>query len=571
VEYRELEGALGGGPLMPTRRDGSFSRTVAVLLALGVLGALVMASSAAAGTIAVVSCKTSAGAPAPTEGWEEGWTASPFPDAGDGDECASGGPLSAYVGDGEAQPGSSGPYWRYTPPPGLQVVGGEVTASFSVPGGGGGFTGAAGLLGPKLLFDAADVIGGPAGGVPGNYAATYSLAGHTGGSLWMYAFCEPPGDTCPRGDSNAPYWAAASIDSATIELNDASAPQASGFSGSLLTGTASGTAQLAFTASEAAPGPGIYTVTVSADGHALYSGTPDGDGGRCVTVGHDANGVAEFLYPDPCPLSEQLDLPIDTTGLADGNHDLQVTVTDAGGVSATVFDGTITTANRTTVSALLSSPPTSAAGTEPVYAIVLDKDTAALGSRVRRSFDSSALTLSGVLRNPSGVPAPGIPVSLLVQVGPTAGAAAVLTRTVSDGAGHWLLHAPRGPSRLLRIVSGNAAHSAATGVGVSLSETVSPSLGLRVRTPGAAELLFTGRLAISPLGSPPPLVIIETHTGDGWQAVGSPVRVAADGSYRYAYRSSPLTLGRRFAFRAQTPATSLWQTGSSPVRQAVVR
>jgi hypothetical protein len=559
---------------MHTAREKSSPKTgrsLAVGVALVAAVTLLMAAaSASAGTIAVAYCKAPSGVPAPTEGWEEGWTGGPLPDAGDGNECAAGGPLVSYVGDNDAQPASSGPYWQYTPPAGYKIVGGEVSAAFSVPGGGEGFTGAAGLLGPKLLFDQADVIAGPAGGTPATYEGTYSLAGHTGGSLWIYAFCEPPGDTCPVGDSSAWYWALADVNSAMIELEDASTPQGSGFSGTLLSGTASGTAQLEFTASEAAPGPGIYTVIVSVDGHVLYDGTPDANAGKCVSVGRDAGGVPEFLYADPCPLIEQVDLPIDTTSLADGHHELQVTVVDAAGVAATAYDGTITTANRTTVSSLLSSPLAPAPRVEPTYAIVLDKRTAALGKTVRRSYADSALTLSGQLKDTAGAPAPGVTVSLVAQDGnQPAGALVVLAHTITNTAGEWELDAPKGPSRDLRILYGAVTASRAEDA-VAIKETVRPSLTLHVETPGGGRIVFSGRLAISPMGSPRPLVTIETQVGREWEAVGHAVRVNANGAYRYVYRSSPLTLGRRFAFRAQTPETSLWQTGASPTRKAVV-
>jgi hypothetical protein len=279
-----------------------------------------------------------------------------------------------------------------------------------------------------------------------------------------------------------------------------------------------------------------------------------------------------FDYQQPCKQSETVDVPLDTTALTDGPHTLKVLVTDAAQNSSVVYDGTITTSNRTTVSALLSSPLASSPGSEPSYAIVLDKPTEALGKRIRRSFPASALMLSGELRNPSGVPVPSALVSLIAQDGdPPAAPVAVLAHTTTDAAGQWILHAPKGPSRLLRIVSGNAARQAALDGGVALTEAVSPVVDLRVRTPGGARLVFSGRLAISPLGLPRPLVIIETRAGPTWQVVGTPVRVARDGSYRLVYRSSPLTLGRRFAFRAETPATSLWPTAASHVRTAVPR
>jgi hypothetical protein len=83
--------------------------------------------------------------------------------------------------------------------------------------------------------------------------------------------------------------------------------------------------------------------------------------------------------------------------------------------------------------------------------------------------------------------------------------------------------------------------------------------------------VFSGHLDISPLGTPRPIVFIEVKGPDGWQTVGSPVRVDADGRYRYVYASSPFTVGRRFVFRAVTPAAPLWPVTRSEARSGVVR
>jgi hypothetical protein len=356
---------------------------------------------------------------------------------------------------------------------------------------------------------------------------------------------------------------------ANLLLENDSAPTGSGFSGSLLEPRAHGTAELQFTAGDPG-GPGVYSVTLQIDGQTVYQGVPNGNGGHCVAVG-DTSGALMFDYQQPCLQSESVDVPVNTTTLSDGAHTLKVIVTDAAQNSSVVYDGTITTANRTTVSSLLSSPLVSSPGVEPTYAIVLGKKTAALSKGVKRSFASSALTLSGEVRDPAGTPAPNVTISLVAQEGnPPTGPLVVLAHTSSNAAGEWALHAPKGPSRLLRIVYGNTANAARTGAGVGISETVSPVLGLHVGAPGGARLVFSGRLAISPLGTPRPLVTIETKAGDEWEAVGHAIRVARNGTYRYVFHSSPLTLGRRFSFRAQTPATSLWQTGRSTVREAVV-
>ncbi|HEV2923611.1 MAG TPA: hypothetical protein VGW98_06235 [Solirubrobacteraceae bacterium] len=380
----------------------------------------------------------------------------------------------------------------------------------------------------------------------------------------------PGGYDCPGSQAGSPE-AAVEVISADFVIASSASPAASGFTGSLLDPGAHGVAELQFTAADPG-GPGVYTVTLQVDSGDVYNATPDGNGGACAAIGTYADGSWEFESRQPCRQTETVDVPVDTTRLADGTHTLKVIVTDAAQNSSVVYDDTITTANRTTVSALLSSPLSASLSLEPAYAIMLDDRTTALGKNVRRSFEHSALTLSGELRNPAGVAAPGVPVSLLAQEGiQPSGPVGVLAQTTTDGAGEWALHAPRGPSRLLRIVSGQGAQGASARAGVGIGETVSPTLGLRVRTPGGARLVFSGRLAITPLGSPRPLVLIETRAGREWQAVGHAIRVTANGTYSYRYASSPLTLGRRFAFRAVTPATSLWQSGSSPVREAVVR
>jgi hypothetical protein len=102
-----------------------------------------------------------------------------------------------------------------------------------------------------------------------------------------------------------------------------------------------------------------------------------------------------------------VDIPVDTTTLADGTHELKVIVTDAAQNSSTVLDETITTLNSTTVSSLLSSPPSATAA--PVYSLSLDPATKRLTGGVERRYSHSGLKLAGTLEDASGVAAPGVP------------------------------------------------------------------------------------------------------------------------------------------------------------------
>jgi hypothetical protein len=550
--------------------------TCAVLATGGPTAVTLSAGAPAyAGQWVEVSCVNPSQSAAPSEGWTS-FAAGGGYGSNSGTGCGPGSPMYAILSTDAAVGVGSAETLQFTPPPGSRLVGGATDVSMYADGFGYNASGTAVAYSPEYAYNGTSVFFQCAHGLTpcangtNDFAGVLEIPGGRGGNLYLSAGCGGEGgQACNSGGSEG-GWSLVRLWWANLLLESSTAPSGSGFSGSLLAPGAHGTADLQLSAADPG-GPGVYLVTLQIDGHTAYQGTPDGNAGHCVAVG-SAWGAWMFDYQQPCKQAETVDVPFDTTGLTDGPHTLKVIVTDAAQNSSVVYDGTITTANRTTVSALLSSPLASTPGSEPSYAIVLDRPTEALGRHIRRSFLGSALTLSGELRDPSGVPVPNATISLVAQDGnPPAGALIVLARTSSDAAGQWVLHAPKGSSRLLRIVSGSAARQASLGGGVALTETVSPILGLRVRTPGGARLVFSGHLAISPLGAPRPLVIIETRAGPTWEGVGTPVRVARDGSYRLVYRSSPLTLGRRFAFRAVTPATSLWPTATSRVSSAVVR
>ena len=187
-----------------------------------------------------------------------------------------------------------------------------------------------------------------------------------------------------------------------------------------------------------------------------------------------------------------------------------------------------------------------------------------------RLFSHSAIELSGTLKTQAGVAATGVPITLWTQA-TNGGTYKELSHTTANRSGAWTLHAPPGPSRLLRVVAGQAPQPNSAGNAITVKEAVTPTLSLHIATPGNAKLIFAGQLGVTPLGKPRPLVLIETPGPDGWEAVGAPIRVGPHGGFRYTYRSSPLTVHRRFTFRAVTPATALWRRGQSPVSAAVVR
>ena len=306
---------------------------------------------------------------------------------------------------------------------------------------------------------------------------------------------------------------------------------------------------------------------------------PDSNGGECNPIGTDpSSGALIFDYQQPCPASEQLDIPVDTTKLTDGTHEVQVIVESADEDSATVLDQDFTTQNLTTIASTTpeklqtssatgspsgAGPAGTASPTQPaaVYAFKLDKASAKLiGGTVRRRYLGSRLVLSGTVVSPAGVPAPGVVVT--AQIGTLAGQGfQTVASTSTDAAGRFTLTLPRGDSRSVQLLVGGEA--------VSLKQEVRPNVTFAVRSLHGQELVFTGRVAIDRAGGPAPIVVLVDHTSLGWETVGT-VQTTRTGRYRDTTPVSPRAIGQAFYFRASTPATALWQAASSTLQTVKV-
>jgi hypothetical protein len=413
---------------------------------------------------------------------------------------------------------------------------------------------------------------GPGGGPPpAPLVATIDHPGAT--TLFMTAACSTgQTDPCFYNLANEFYLSMdAGFSWADILLSDNNQPTATGFGGSLLApGVVRGTAHLTFTASDP-DGPGIYNVTVKLDGNPIYSGMPGSNGGECSPAGTDSSsGALIFDYQQPCPTSEQLDIPVDTTKLTDGAHDLQVIVEDAAENAATVLDQNLTTQNLATVASAAPERPetasTTGSGGSPttaspaapaaVYAFRLDKTAAKLmDGTVRRRYLDSRVVLSGAVVSQAGVPAPGVAVD--AQVMTLAGQRfRTVASATTDAAGRFTLIVPRGDSRTVRlVVSGESAR---------FKQDVQPDVTLAVHALDHERLSFTGHVAIDRGAAPAPIVVLADHLSSGWQTIAS-VQTSRTGRYSYTLDASPRALGQTFYFRASTPATALWQTSDSSV------
>ncbi len=380
----------------------------------------VCTSSARAGTWTLASCTQPDGQPAPTEGWSTSATGAVGPDSGDTNTCAQGGDLSA-VTSGEAPQGAyEGPEWVFTAPAGSTIAGGSITATLTSPHG------QAWLGTPSASYDSADVVANCqynlACGQNGTLSGAFPITHLGGTSLYSVAVCVGPYEGATSCPATGGIDAGVYVSSAAIALANSATPAASGFGGTLLSPNAQGTQELTFLASDPG-GPGVYLVTAQIDGKTIYSGTPDNNEGRCIPIG-ETGGTLMFDHSQPCRASESVDLPINTTTLANGQHTLKVTVEDAAENASVVYDGPITTQQPSNNSlGALPGPGTSAASGLALGLGQPNGIAASEGARLRlgqhgrltRSFAKRALGISGRLMSAQGQPIGGATLELLQQ------------------------------------------------------------------------------------------------------------------------------------------------------------
>ena len=150
---------------------------------------------------------------------------------------------------------------------------------------------------------------------------------------------------CPsgKGDPNG-YAAVVYLYAADLVLAQASQPTVTDVEGELATAaTLAGTADLSFKASD----PARASIRRSSRWTAPKWARPVLDSSsHCHDVGQATDGLAAFLYLQPCAPSLSADLPFDTTSLSDGVHHLVVSVTNAAGNSTVALDRKIKVANH---------------------------------------------------------------------------------------------------------------------------------------------------------------------------------------------------------------------------------
>lgn len=346
----------GGAGAAALSRRARRRRIVALGAALLAYGTLLTAAPAHAGMWMQVSCVNPDGSAAPAEGWSTSASGPADPGAIASPQCSPGSPLTTELSALSAAPAGSTELLSYQPPAGSTLTGGSLDVNMSGDGYGpsSGQPTAAGfarLYEPTVettFFQCVAYL--VVCGSGADYTGVVALPNDAQGQLIAGAGCASgAGTPCYVNVKNNPWWALVQIMWARLLLSSSGSPTGSAFSGSVLQPGARATAHLQFTAAESS-GPGVHTVSVAIDGQTVYSGTPDTNAGKCVPVGTDpGTGALMFDYQQPCLASVHVDLPVPTSGLVDGSHELAVTVTDAAGNSAVVDSQAVTTDNAPAV------------------------------------------------------------------------------------------------------------------------------------------------------------------------------------------------------------------------------
>jgi hypothetical protein len=525
-------------------------------LALIAGAGLLSTSSAYAGNWMEVSCVNPNQSAAPSEGWSS-FAAGGGYGSNNSTSCGPGSPMFAILSTDAAVGVGSAETLQYTPPGGSKLIGGSVDVSLYADGGGYNASGTAVVYTPNYAYDGSDVFFQCASGLPPCANGTYDFAGvlgipgGRGGNFYLSAGCGGhEGYACNSGGSEG-AWSLVRLWWANFLLSNEATPSASGVSGTLLSPNASGTQELTFTATDPG-GPGVYLVTAQIDGKAAYSGTPNNNGGKCVAVG-TSGGALMFDHSQPCPASESVDLPINTTTLPNGQHTLKLVVQDAAGNSAVVYDGTITTKQPSNGSLGALPGPGTASSTPPAVPNGIAASRTAhlhlgIRARITRSYAHRKVRLTGRLLSAQGQPIGGATLEVLQQVSgsPTA---TVIAHAKTRANGTFAAMAPGGPTRTIEVAYRAFSTDANYAALAKVQESVSAGLGLNItprRTSPEGTITLSGRV-FGPV--PPQGVVVEllVHYRGRWEPFRDP-RTDSRGRFQVVYQFQG-GVGR-FPFRA---------------------
>ncbi len=376
------------------------------------------------------------------------------------------------------------------------------------------------------------------------------------------------------GDSEN-YAAAVHLYAADLTLEQAAGPAASNVTGELASAAAvSGSSDVAFSASD--PGSGVYQAVFTVDGSVVQTSGLDEDGGRCRDVGQTTDGAPAFLYVQPCLAAVSVDVPFDTTRLADGAHHLLVSVTDAAGNAAPVLDRTITVSNaRPASAAALVGAASSASAIEPNGTGAAAQATLSVawqggtGTRLTVPFGRTEV-VSGRLTTGSGSPISGARIEVVASPDYAGATALAIAGPLTGSDGAFTMRVPAGASsRILRFAYrehlGDALPVATRTLTLSVRAGLSIVVAPRVTSVGRS-IRFSGRLLGGPVPSSGKLLVLEARAPGGPWIEFKVVRTDSQGRFHAGYRFRfPGPAAYQFRVRSESESDYPFGAGASNV------
>jgi hypothetical protein len=549
----------------------------AFVASLALAAVTVGAGGAKAGEYHVYACRTPSGESAPADGWSGSTMgASTYAE----DTCEQGGALVAALGEEPKRTANTATAtWAFGAPAGEAIAGATLWRAGDADGGAAiGATYQFWFAGPNNLNNPTNAFGQCMSGSEcpvgvGNVSQPLSAGNrllvpgsNLGSHLYLDTSCLGESEyKCKTGqhDSNG-YAAVVYLYAADITLEQTAGPSASNVSGELASAlSVRGTSDVAFVAADA--GAGVYEAVFSVDGQVVQSTVLDENGGRCKNVGQTNDGLAAFLYVQPCEQSVSVDVPFDTTKVSDGPHHLIVGVIDAAGNAAPVLDRTITVDNPPP-----AGVPGPANGTNASTQATLTASWKGTSKARVASAYGHAPAIAGRLTGPGGVAIGGAQIDL-IDTPAYAGAKPVALpspRTAANGS--FSVRLPRSVSsgRLAfayRSHLGDALPVATRTLTLSVRAGLTLSIAPRTASVGRS-IFFKGQLHGAPIPAGGKQLVLEARSaGSGWIEFDV-IRTTAKGRFHSSYRFKfPGPASYRFRVVSNDEADFPFATGASNV------
>jgi hypothetical protein len=519
------------------------ARRIFKLATLAASLALALSAAAAhAGRYHVYSCRTPSGETAPVDGWSGSVAAGGAFDDFALNTCPEGGALVAALGDQTIHGANvdratwtfrapvnetlaHATLWRAGDTAGGQVV--NATYQFW-------------LAGPELASTFDECIFTQFCSGKGDLTTPLSIVNridvptlNLGSVLYANASCGGgSGKECPAGTGDANSYAVALyVYAADLTLEENDGPHASNVSGELASApTVLGQSDLAFDATDA--GSGVYEALFSVDGQVVQRTVLDSNGGRCRDVGQTTDGLAAFLYLQPCEPSVSVDVPFDTTKVGNGAHHLVVSVIDAAGNAAPVLDRNVTVANA-------PAPGAANGANASAQATLAVRWSGTRRASVTTGF-GRARTLAGRLTGPGGVPIAGAAIDMRVTPSYAGARPVQMTGPQTGPDGRFSVRIAGGASsKSLRFAYRAHVGDALAVATRTLTLKVRAGIALRVSphtTSVGRSIFFRGSLRGGPIPHGGKQLVLEARSpGSAWIEF-KVVRTDARGRYRASYR-----------------------------------